>query len=102
MIPLTVLDLITDFIFWKRSDSTFTGYARRGFETLRRAVIKGPNVFIEVTKGGEKKLKRVGYFKRYDRPIKIRADKIYDCIGEIRIGDYTYHLLDYGKYYRAI
>ena len=94
---------VTDFILWKKGDSDhFTGYANFfGLKQYKCIIKKTPRSFIVLLKI-DNKWEPVGKFYPYNKPQKVRADKVYECIGEIWMPHHTFHLLKDGNRFIGI
>ena len=90
---------ITHFVLWKGKNHKFTGQAK--FFGLREypCIINKHNVVLIRR---NEKWEMIGRFYEYEEPIKIRSDKVYECIGEIWTGSNQYHVMKKNKIYEAI
>ena len=89
---------ITDFLLWEKEDG-FSGYAKYFGLKEYRCVIKKTGRSYTVLILVDGKWQPIGKYYPYSKPIKIRGNKLYDCVGEIWTPDYTYHLLKDGNRY---
>jgi len=77
-------------------NENFRGYATN-FKEKATAVIKNNIVLVLINDRWQK----IGYFIKYSKPIKIRANREYECIGEIRSNEVIYHVVKTEKGYMA-
>ena len=93
---------VTEFVLWKKDEDTYSGFGKYFGLSEYPCLIKRKNNSYEVIMKINNKWIKVGSFYKYKRPIRIRAEKEYWWLGEIRIGDDVFHVLDLGNRLRGI
>ena len=85
---------ITEFVLWKKESGNFTGYAKYfGLKQYPVILKKQSKCYVVLVKVNDK-WEKIGVFFMYEKPTTIRGRKLYKCVGEIRIGKSTYHVVE--------